>query len=161
MKIFAYGSNLSSDRLRDRVPSATFIGRARLNGYCLRFHKRGADGSGKANAFRTGSANDCVWGAIFECPDDEKAVLDDIENGYNSDRVPVELDEGRVERVWVYLADPAAIDETLKPYAWYHDYVLIGAEEHGLAAEYVERLRDQSAIRDPDPEREARHVCPA
>lgn len=49
---FAYGSNMSSARLRARVPSCRPIGIAFLPGHELRFHKRSKDGSGKCDAFQ-------------------------------------------------------------------------------------------------------------
>ena len=52
---FAYGSNLHPTRLGDRAPSVELVGTAVLEGHALRFHKRGADGSGKCNALATGS----------------------------------------------------------------------------------------------------------
>lgn len=158
VKMFAYGSNLARDRLHARVPSARFVGRARLDGYSLLFHKRGADGSAKANAFHTGLAGDCVWGAVFECSADEQAALDRIEQGYGTELVRVELDHGGMETAWIYVADPSTIDESLKPFTWYRNYVLTGAGEQGLPAEHIEKLQAQPAVRDPDPEREARNT---
>jgi hypothetical protein len=48
---FAYGSNMETARLRERMPSAKPLGVAKLSGHELRFHKRSKDGSGKCNAF--------------------------------------------------------------------------------------------------------------
>lgn len=52
MRYFAYGSNLCVRRLRRRVPSARALGPARLDGWTLRWHKRGEDGSGKCSIAR-------------------------------------------------------------------------------------------------------------
>jgi hypothetical protein len=30
-----------------------------------------------------------------------------------------------------------AIDDRLKPYSWYKDFVMKGAQEHGLPLEYI------------------------
>jgi hypothetical protein len=48
---FAYGSNMSTARLRERMPSCKPLGTATLPGHALRFHKRSTDKSGKCNAF--------------------------------------------------------------------------------------------------------------
>jgi hypothetical protein len=48
----------------------------------------------------------------------------------------------------------ARADDSLQPYSWYKNFVLAGAEEHRLPAEYVEsRIGAVHAIRDPDPQR--------
>lgn len=48
MKYFAYGSNMLTERLRARCPSAHPIGTGIAMGFRLNFSKRGEDGSGKA-----------------------------------------------------------------------------------------------------------------
>lgn len=50
---FAYGSNMLTDRLRERVPSARPVAVARLAGHSLRWHKVSIDGSGKCDAEAT------------------------------------------------------------------------------------------------------------
>ena len=57
---FAYGSNMSTARLRGRVPSCKPLGVATLPGHALRFHKRSADKSGKCNAFASGNDNSVI-----------------------------------------------------------------------------------------------------
>lgn len=159
--LFAYGSNLSSRRLRARAPSAVFIGPARLDGYVLRFHKRSRDGSSKANAFHTGRKEDALWGAVFDCLDADKVVLDHIEelgHGYDEEVVTVRMEGGEAVQARMYVAAPHTIDDTLRPYTWYLDYVLAGAVEQGLPAGHVEVIRRHGAIRDLDRERELRNT---
>lgn len=48
---FAYGSNMSTVRLRERMPSCKPLGIATLPGHALRFRKRSTDKFGKCNAF--------------------------------------------------------------------------------------------------------------
>lgn len=52
---FAYGSNTSTARLRERMPSCKPLGIATLPGHALRFHKRSTDKSGRCNAFTSES----------------------------------------------------------------------------------------------------------
>lgn len=66
---FAYGSNMSSVRLKERAPSSRAVGVAQLPEYVLKFHKRSKDGSGKCNALFTGVATDVVFGVVFEMPE--------------------------------------------------------------------------------------------
>lgn len=80
MKYFAYGSNMSLLRLRERVPSAARIGMAALVEYSLRFHKWSRkDKSAKSDAFCTRNSDDRVIGALFEIPHHEKGPLDKAE----------------------------------------------------------------------------------
>ena len=60
---FAYGSNLSRERLRARVPEAVAMGAARLPHWTLCFDKHGRDGSAKASIRR--AVGQEVWGAVY------------------------------------------------------------------------------------------------
>ncbi len=84
---FAYGSNMSTARLRKRLPSCKAIGIATLPGHSLHFHKRSADKSGKCNAFASGD-DDSVIGVLFSFDPAERAKLDDAE-GVGSGYEPV------------------------------------------------------------------------
>jgi hypothetical protein len=158
MLYFAYGSNMSTPRLRYRVPGCRFTFVARLPNYKLCFHKRSKDGSAKCNAFRTAEPKDVVIGAVYEIPTNEKPALDDAEglgSGYHEEIIHVLSPEGQEVTVCTYIADASFIDDSLQPYSWYKDFVLAGAEEHQLPSEYVEsRIGAVHAIRDPDPQRE-------
>jgi cation transport regulator ChaC len=140
---FAYGSNMLTKRLAGRTDDCRPLGRATLAGHRLSFHKRSKDGSGKANAFRTGDEGDHVIGVVFEIPAAGKPGLDRAEGlnkGYRQKSVRVLLDGiGEVE-AFAYTAEPSAIDECLKPTAEYREKVLAGAKEHGLPETYVEEF---------------------
>ena len=89
MKYFAYGSNMCSLLLKDRVPSAEKYAIAAFKGHVLKFHKISKDGSGKCDAFETKSPEDIVYGVLFEISENEKQDLDSkeglgdgYENGY-------------------------------------------------------------------------------
>ena len=154
---FAYGSNMSTARLRERMPSCKPLGVATLHGHALRFHKRSVDKSGKCNAFATG-VDDSVIGVLFSFDPAERAALDKAEgvgNGYEHATVTVINDKGRRRKVLTYLAAPDYIDDSLKPYGWYKDLVLAGATEHGLSPEYVaDAIEPVDAIEDPDKARD-------
>src|SRR6185503_12243231 len=95
---FAYGSNMSTTRLRRRARSAVVVGRAYLEGYELRFNKRSEDGSGKANALETGRPSDRVEGLLFELTDLDLAELDRAEGrGYARAVARVETPAGATE----------------------------------------------------------------
>lgn len=156
---FAYGSNMSTSRLRKRVPSCEAIGVATLHGHQLRFHKRSTDGSSKCDAFEAGEDNEVI-GVLFKFDTSEREALDKAEGvgkGYDSATVTVINDKGRRRKVLTYIASSSHIDESLKPYSWYKGHVLAGAAEHGLPAEYVaEHIQPVEATEDPDKKRDAR-----
>ena len=152
MKYFAYGSNMCSGRLREekRVKSAKFVCVARLSRHRLCFHKRSKDGSGKCNAFRTDGPNDEVLGVVFEIDPSEKRRLDKAEGpGYLTIPVDLATDMGAMA-VFTYIADSKTIDDKLKPYRWYKECVIAGAEEHGLPKAYIERLYAVDVAPDPE-----------
>ena len=73
--VFAYGSNLCVERILARVRSTRVLTVARLEGHALRFHKRGRDGSAKADAWSSGDPRDVVWGVVYELATADKATL--------------------------------------------------------------------------------------
>jgi hypothetical protein len=154
---FAYGSNMSTDRLRERMPSCKPTGIATLSGHVLRFHKRSTDKSGKCNAFASGN-DSSVIGVLFNFDPAERAKLDEAEgvgSGYERAMVTVINEKGRRRKVLTYLAMPDYIDNSLKPYGWYKDFVLAGAREHDLPPEYIaEYIQSVEAIEDPNKRRD-------
>jgi len=76
LNIFAYGSNMCLRRIRERIASAAMLSTACLTQRRLLFHKRGKDGSAKANALFTGKVSDRVWGVVFTINPAEKPLLD-------------------------------------------------------------------------------------
>ena len=138
---FAYGSNLSTERLQARVPSARARCRGRLLHHALRWHKLGRDGSGKCDIVPT-PAPSIVWGVLFDVSRDEKPALDAIEGlgiGYFEKEVRIVTDDGECFAL-TYHANPDRTDPTLRPFDWYKDHVVRGAREHGLPADYIQEL---------------------
>lgn len=139
---FAYGSNLSSRRLRARCPSATPVAVGFVRGRQLRFHKSGGDGTAKADAFWTGRPDDVVWGVIYRCRMEEKSKLDRCESlgdGYDHCAVEVQVGPDRWTS-FLYEAMAHRIDPSLRPADWYHAHVVAGAVEHGLPQTYRQMI---------------------
>ena len=140
---FAYGSNMSSARLRGRTPSAHPVCIGRLPHHRRLWHKRGSDGSGKCDVVFAGADSDeAVWGVLFEIDEAEKAALHRAEGlgvGYLEKTVAV-LTEAGVRHAMTYQAKPGQTDATLRPFAWYKAHVVRGAREHGLPADCVREL---------------------
>jgi len=151
MIYLAYGSNMLTERLQRRVPSARPIGRARLPGMGLRFHKRSTDDSAKASLVPTPDGGG-AWGVGFEMDEAELGALDAAEGrglGYARQRLSVELD-GDARAAVVYTARSAYIDDDLVPYGWYRALVIAGARQHALPERYVSTIRAVPTRRDPN-----------
>lgn len=154
---FAYGSNMCTGRLRRRAPSARPIGTGYVTGRRLTFEKVSRDGSGKCDAC-AGSPGDRVFGVLFEISLAEKPTLDRAEGlgaGYAEETVSVVTASGPVEAS-TYIA--TARDPAVRPYHWYKRYVLAGATEHALPADYVARIEAVSSVEDPDAARNAENA---
>ena len=146
----AYGSNLHPLRLQRRVPSARLLGSSPLPGFQLRFNKKSdVDDSGKCGINETDSI---VYVAIYEIARAEQADLDRFEGlGTGYERVTVFI-EG-YGHCSTYVADPAAIDETLLPMDWYKEMVLLGCLWNGFPDDYIEHIESTHSIQDPDQHR--------
>lgn len=158
---FAYGSNMLCGRLQapERCPSARAVGVAELPGYELRWHKKSRDGSGKCDITRSDQPGASVFGVLFEIARSEKIALDKAEglgSGYGEMQVQVLLGADR-RTVNAYAA--TEIDPTVKPYTWYRAFVVAGAKEHGLPAEYIARLEATPADQDPDLKRHDKNAA--
>lgn len=158
MMYFAYGSNMSLKRIKYRLPNTRFLGVAALPHFQLRFHKKGIDGSAKADALFTGRAEDQVLGALYQLSDSELSHLDRVEDcgvGYERKEVEVWV-EGEMHLAWTYCA--LHIDRSLKPFDWYHQHVLRGAEQLGLPNSYIEQIKSFSFCEDDDRIRVEREI---
>jgi hypothetical protein len=150
---FAYGSNMSTRRIRARAPSARPIGIGSLAGHRLAWHKAGRDGSAKCDIMPSSRSGDFVWGVLYEIALHERPLLDEAEGlgrGYDHRIVEVVTDVGSVV-AGAYNA--THIDRGLRPFDWYLALVLDGALEHGLPAGYVAGIEAVATLIDPNPDR--------
>lgn len=149
----AYGSNLHPVRLRARIPAARPVTTHLLDGRSLAFHKRGRDGSGKCSLVPGGAG---AHVAIYEIGEDDKRILDAIEGlgcGYREEI----LDLPGIGQCATYVAEAAYVDDSLRPYDWYRELVLLGAAAQRFPREYLERISGVATVEDPDPERAHEH----
>lgn len=132
---FAYGSNLASRRMRERVPGARARGRARLDGFRLVADKPGRDGTAKLNlAPAPGSA---VWGALWELRAEDLLVLDRFEGGYLRVAVSVRSEAGPLAAT-SYRSGLACAEAALS--RDYKALVVEGAREQELPAGWIALL---------------------
>ncbi len=133
---FAYGSNMSTARLRARIPTAAPVGAARIDGYRLICNKRGKDGSGKANLVTTPDGE--AWGVLFRIEAGDWRALDRYEWGY--ERRPCRVVATREScSAQLYLA-LAPESREIPPFDWYRSHCLDGAREHALPAQVIDEI---------------------
>lgn len=157
-KCFAYGSNMFTPKMRVSAPSTEVSVIGKLLGYVLRFNKMSDDGSAKGNIVVSGNVSDVVWGVIFEVDERHRVPLDRSEGGYGRIVVEALTVDGPLPTS-TYIARAGRVDETLKPYTWYKQFVVRGAYDHGLPSAYIEGLEGVEAIEDHDEERNQRNLA--
>lgn len=148
MRYFAYGSNMLTARLERRVGPVELVGRARVAGRRLAFHKRSGDGSGKCDIPVAESPSEEVHGVVYEMPDSALEELDRFEGGYSRALLEVELSGDPVE-AHAYLAQSVHVDPGARPFDWYLQLVHAGTHQHGLVEEYRSVLAE--VVDKPDP----------
>ncbi|MCP1726063.1 gamma-glutamylcyclotransferase (GGCT)/AIG2-like uncharacterized protein YtfP [Natronospira proteinivora] len=163
MRIFQYGSNLSSQRLNSQ---ARLQGNARILGVaCTRQPFRftfpvwgGINNCAAAGILPGGS--ETVWGVVYDIPaqwvahggQPEARTLDEIEDeGRDYRRGPIELiwPDGQVIHDEVHTYHPKAARDDLITDWHYVRHILDGAREHALPMDYRRRLT--SAIIENNP----------
>ena len=122
MKYAAYGSNLHPVRITERLPSARLLGTGHLGDWSLPFHKLSQDASGKCSIV---PGTEGVHFAIFDISEDDKLVLDRIE-GVGSGYAAASLNIPPFGDCATYIAEAPYVDEALRPYDWYREFVLAG-----------------------------------
>jgi hypothetical protein len=144
IKVFSYGSNMLYNRIKARAKSARIYATGNIEGYKLKFHKRSKkDGSGKANIFNTNKSEDIVWGIIVCVDKSDKVKLDVFEGldyGYEEKSLIVTLENSIKIKTTAYVATDDCIDEKLKPFDWYYNFVVEGAKENNLNTKYIRSI---------------------
>ncbi|KAI9032015.1 AIG2 family protein [Hyaloraphidium curvatum] len=152
---FAYGSNVFLPALQAKgiVPLRSV--RGTLRGWRLRFDLVSwfPEIDGGMATVRPGAAEDAVEGVVHFCGDGAVEKLDFLEangTGYLRTEVVVETDEGPVE-AHVYAGTDYGKDDSMVPSRRYLSLLLKGAEAAGLSDAYLDALRRQPCLPDPDP----------
>jgi hypothetical protein len=159
LKYFAFGSNLASARLLQRIPAASVHVVATLSEHRLCWRKNDRGQSGKCDIDYTGDPDHLVYGVIYHMTIDDKLELDVYETagfGYDHKRVEVTTLQGDSIEAFTYYA--LDIDHSQQPFHWYKEHVLRGALEHDFPHHYVEQIRTTPSIDDHDAERHRREL---
>lgn len=132
---FAYGSNMRSSRLIERVGSVSLYGVAILSDFRHRFNKHGSDGTAKGNI--EASVGAVVHGVVYQLTHRQFEILDRYEGGYEPIELAVESNGETVE-----CASYGAVlrRDGLKPTERYLLHYVEGAFEHGLPSSYIDSI---------------------
>ena len=140
---FAYGSNMDSKRLYDRIGDFSSSERAHLSGFQFQYNKL----SYKLNqvyANITPELNSVVWGALIEIDESQLEKLDESEgvgNGhYRHEKVMVVTDQNIEIEALTYVSEEKWVKDGLKPKEKYRNFCIRGANEFNLPQEYVNQV---------------------
>lgn len=157
---FAFGSNLSSKRLLQRLPEARPGSIALLHQYRLCFRKNIQGESGKCDIDFSGNAQDIVYGIIYQLSLPEKRILDGYETGgfgyLHKQLKVVTLAQQSIEALSYYAADDHGMQA---PFHWYKQHVLHGAIEHQFPRDYIAAIEAIESMPDPSSERAAQETA--
>lgn len=90
-----------------------------------------------------------LYVAVYQMSESDKRALDKIE-GVGEGYVDATIAVPGIGDCATYVAADSRVDDTLNPYDWYKELVLLGCEKLGLPAAYIQRIARVSAISDPD-----------
>lgn len=153
-RYFAYGSNMFPAKLALAAPSAKVVTIGTLDGYSIRFNKKGRDDSAKCTVVPSAET---TWGVLYTIDTEDRATLVESERGYAEQIVLIKTADREVSAL-TFCAQSEYIDDSLSPFDWYREYCIAGAKLFSLPPEYIEmRLAGVPAISDPDPERHTKH----
>ena len=147
LKYIAYGSNLLTQRITERIGNVNLIGARKLEGWALSFNKLGKDGSGKCTLVKSRSKS--AFGAVYEISKNQKLVLDEYETGYDT----ISFSISKVGECITYIARPSQLANNIQPFDWYKYLVLAGARQHGFPKHYIMTIEKVTAMPDPDLDR--------
>ena len=140
---FAYGSNMMETQMKNRCPSAEWIGKGWVLGYRLCFPRRSRHWQGGV-AGLSEDPRGMVEGVLYELTEGDLGRMDEFEGvpqgHYRRKTVAVELERQTFIEAWIYIAiseGAASFDPSVE----YIDTMLRGAVEHGLSGDTIQMLR--------------------
>ncbi|MEM7564553.1 MAG: gamma-glutamylcyclotransferase family protein [Pseudomonadota bacterium] len=159
LNYFAFGSNLSSRRLLQRLPQARVHCVATLSHHRLCWRKNDQGQSGKCDIEQTSDPDHLVYGVVYQMTVEEQLELDKYESaGYGYERKEVEVLNLEGEPIPTFTYYALDILDGQPPFHWYKEHVLRGAIEHDFPQHYIETIRATVSKDDHDSDRIAREV---
>lgn len=139
---FAYGSNMLTERISDRLGTVEQVGIGLLHNYQLVFNRRGSYSPGGVASIIPWQGRS-VFGVIWELNNKQLNLLDEIEDpaAYSRRSVSVEMKDGSPVDCLTYIAFSQGYHPPTKKYL---SYLIQGAKEHNLPSRYARNLRRRS-----------------
>lgn len=138
---FAYGSNMNSDRMAARDLQVLSSCSCWLEGFGLRFNKRSLREETLAFANVVYAPSERVEGVLYHLATPTEIIKLDRHEGtpvrYSRELFRVQT-ASSVIPAWTYIANPAVIDNSIKPARWYVEHLLAGKAY--LTSEYWDRI---------------------
>lgn len=131
---FAYGSNMLPERLLERIGKYHTAFPVSLSDHRFTYNKKSIDGTAKANI--EPNEDTAVHGVCFEIDDDDFAILQKFEGGYDRRNVSVASREGKNTKAVTYIS--SSTDTTRVASDDYKRLVLRGANHWALDNSYVQ-----------------------
>lgn len=144
---FAYGSNMNLAQMKQRCPGCKVLGIARLSGYKVEFYgDTGVWDGGQETVIHDPKSE--VWGVVYELQFFDCEQLDvyqdvrfDGTGPYFHYPLDVISAEGKTFSVMLYKKN--ILQEVTLPSAEYLKFIVQGAIEQGLPAEYISLLQNK------------------
>lgn len=151
----AYGSNLHPLRLQNRIGEVKLLGISSLEGWEVHFNKLSKkDGSGKCNIIKKSST---IYVALYKVSKTQKLELDRIEGlGKGYDEIHLNGDAGNT--YFTYSANKNWISDSLRPFSWYTNLVLVGACFWNFPRHYIDYISNTVSDDDLDAIRHANNM---
>jgi gamma-glutamylcyclotransferase len=144
MRYFAYGSNMNWEQMKQRCPSALFLGVGRLKDHRLAITRKSRRRlCGTADVIE--EPGSVVWGIVYEIEAAELLVLDGFEDGYRRESMNISV-SGQEATAWVYIAEKELCPPP--PSAHYKRLMLEGARHWRLPTDYIAYLEQIEAVED-------------
>jgi gamma-glutamylcyclotransferase len=137
---FAYGSNMSRAQMRSRAGEILEERPGRVANFELVFNRRARGGSATANI--RPALGKVVEGVLYKIAQSSFRNLDRFEGApqhYRRTELKVIDNEEKEILAQAYIA--TKVEKGLRPAPHYLQAILEGAGEHGLPAEYIERIK--------------------
>ncbi|MBF0121632.1 MAG: gamma-glutamylcyclotransferase [Desulfobacterales bacterium] len=132
--IIAYGSNMSTERLKDRIGDFEDVKKGFIEGYKLVFNKKAfRNNAVYANIYFAGSTDKCPAVAYY-LSTDQASTLDQYEgvpDHYLRISIPF-TSNNETTIAQVYIANPKMLTKENKPEKEYLNYIIQGYKEHGF-----------------------------
>lgn len=134
---FAYGSNMSTERLFSRIPQAKILNTGKIVDKKLLCNKKSIDRSGKANL--VDSPGNVVHGVLYEIKKSHLNRLDKFEEGYKRKTFEILTEIGISVLAESYISSNCTDDP--RPFKAYKKFIVEGAIENELPQYYIDYLR--------------------